>query len=221
MNTIFVSSTFRDMNGERDVIRQKVVPLVNVTAMKYGESIWCKDLRWGIDTTDLSEKEANTKVLGVCLDEIDRSNPPFVILLGERYGWIPGRAQIRSEAERKRMELKDLEISVTALEIEYGVFSRKYTPLVYFRETSGRVPKEMKAEELAHRIKLEALKARLRKLCGDGLMLQVLALRIWIPLRISLPKISATSWSRSGRGFPACLPARKRSRSSRGISRRK
>ena len=167
MNTIFVSSTFRDMNGERDVIRQKVVPLLNVTAMKYGESIWCKDLRWGIDTTDLSEKEANTKVLGVCLDEIDRSNPPFVILLGERYGWIPGRAQIRSEAERKRMELKDLEISVTALEIEYGVFSRKYTPLVYFRETSGRVPKEMKAEELAHRIKLEALKARLRKLCGD------------------------------------------------------
>ena len=98
MNTIFVSSTFRDMNGERDVIRQKVVPLVNVTAMKYGESIWCKDLRWGIDTTDLSEKEANTKVLGVCLDEIDRSNPPFVILLGERYGLIPGRAQIRSEA---------------------------------------------------------------------------------------------------------------------------
>ncbi|MDO5106752.1 MAG: DUF4062 domain-containing protein, partial [Coriobacteriaceae bacterium] len=167
MNTIFVSSTFRDMNGERDIIQRRVVPSVNTVAAQYGESIWCKDLRWGIDTSNLSESTGSAKVLDVCLEEIDRSNPPFVILLGDRYGWIPKPAQIRSQANLKKMHLDDLEISVTALEIEYGAFCRQYTPIVYFREAVGDVPGDCLAEDEEHRAKLEALKARLRALCGD------------------------------------------------------
>ena len=167
MNTIFVSSTFRDMNAERDAIMQKVVPLVDTVAEQYGENVWCKDLRWGINTTDLAEDEANTKVLSVCLDEIDRSRPPFVILLGERYGWIPDPSLISSQARRKNMHLGDLEISVTALEIEYGAFCRNYTPIVYFREAEGAVPRDFRAEDEEHRAKLDQLKARLRAICGD------------------------------------------------------
>ncbi len=167
MQTLFVSSTFRDMNAERDIIQQRVVPAVNTAAAPYGESIWCKDLRWGVDTTDLSESAANTRVLNVCLGEIDRSRPPFVILLGERYGWIPDRGLIRSQAARRKMQLEDYQISVTAFEIEYGAFCRRFTPLVYFREAVGTVPPECRAEDAEHRAKLNKLKARLRSLCGD------------------------------------------------------
>ena len=169
MNTIFVSSTFRDMYGERDIIQQKVVPAVNIVAEQYGESIWCKDLRWGVDTTDLPARESSMKVLNVCLDEIDRSNPPFIILIGERYGWMPGNALIREQSQRKNMQLEELEISVTALEIEYGVFCRNYTPVVYFREAEGSVPPEFRVEDEVHRKKLEVLKGRLRRLCGEEL----------------------------------------------------
>ncbi len=169
MDTIFVSSTFRDMNAERDVIRQRVVPAVNAAAAKYGESVWCTDLRWGVDTSGLGERESDEKVLRVCLDEIDRSSPPFVILLGDRYGWIPDPARIGAQADRRQLHLRSTEISVTALEIEYGAFLRRYTPIVYFREAVGAVPGEYRSEDAAHRAGLEALKARLRRLCGDSL----------------------------------------------------
>ena len=39
MNTIFVSSTFRDMDLERDVIQQQVHPRLNKIAWQYGQSI--------------------------------------------------------------------------------------------------------------------------------------------------------------------------------------
>ena len=37
----------------------------------------------------METNEGSKKVLEVCLDEIDRCQPPMVVLLGYRYGWIP------------------------------------------------------------------------------------------------------------------------------------
>ena len=39
MKSIFVSSTFRDMNLERDIIHSKVEPKLNDIARKYGETV--------------------------------------------------------------------------------------------------------------------------------------------------------------------------------------
>lgn len=47
MNSIFVSSTFRDMQFERDALRDISVPIINETAAKYGERVSFCDLRWG------------------------------------------------------------------------------------------------------------------------------------------------------------------------------
>ncbi len=82
---VFVSSTFRDMQAERDELVKRVFPelrkLCEMRGVTWGEV----DLRWGV--TD--EQKAEGRVLPICLQEIERCRPYFIGLLGERYGWVP------------------------------------------------------------------------------------------------------------------------------------
>ena len=175
MKTVFVSSTFKDMQYERDAIREITAPILNDEARKHGDEFDFCDLRWGIDTsgtdTTKSEKieESNLKVLNVCLDEIDRCKPPMIVILGYRYGWMPENGDlIRIAAEQKKLQIKDLEKSVTALEVEYGSLSDKtkfQNTLFYFREIDGKLPSsEFRGEDRKHTAKINALKRRIRKL---------------------------------------------------------
>ena len=87
MKHIFISSTFRDMQAERDLVQERVLPELKEKARKYGENVGVIDLRWGVDTSELETEEGSRKVLSVCLDEIERSHPYMLIFVGERYGW--------------------------------------------------------------------------------------------------------------------------------------
>lgn len=89
MNSIFVSSTFRDMHFERDVLGRTVSARLNRRLAEHNQSVRLLDLRWGVDTSELSEEEATERVLRVCFDTIDTCRPYIVILLGDRYGYIP------------------------------------------------------------------------------------------------------------------------------------
>jgi len=137
--SIFVSSTFRDMQAERDALRDFVLPRVNEFAAKYGRAVEVIDLRWGVDTAAVSEAEQNHKVLRTCLDEIERSRPFFLGLIGDRYGWTPPKADMEAALKiaPTQMALDDLDKSVTALEIEYGALRSINPPvcLFYFRKT--------------------------------------------------------------------------------------
>ena len=171
MKTVFVSSTFRDFQWERDALHDQVLPFLNQEARAYGQSVSFCDLRWGVDTSSqTSEEESSAKVLSVCMNEIDRARPYMLVLLGERYGFMPGQTAIAREGRRKAMTLQDLEISVTALEVEYGALrdqeSLRHT-WFYFRELTGDIPADYLPESEAHRRKLEELKARVRRLAGD------------------------------------------------------
>ncbi len=169
MKTIFVSSTFRDMQLERDALQQLSLPAINALAKTYGEKVAMCDLRWGVNTSGLSEEESTAKVLNHCLDAIDRCEPIMIILLGERYGWIPGTDAIRSASDRKQLQLEDYEISVTALEIEYGAFFRSAKTLVYFREADDAWEGSLTDEDDTHREKLAALKDKLAGLCHNNI----------------------------------------------------
>ncbi len=163
MKTFFVSSTFKDMNYERDAIREITLPKLNAIAKKYGQSVSFCDLRWGIDTSQMSEEEGSKKVLQVCLDEIDRCRPPLVIIIGERYGWIPPKNLVKSIADYKRLLIDDYEKSVTALEIEYGALCDARSgenTLVYIREMDNP-PEDYLSEGEEHFRKLNELKSRL------------------------------------------------------------
>jgi hypothetical protein len=133
---IFVSSTFKDMQLERDLLRDRVLPALNQFTEQYGLTVELVDLRWGVNTADMSEEESSYKVLRTCLDEIDRSRPIFVGFLGNRYGWVPKARDVASVTQSKQYPLDDLDKSVTALEIEYGALRSVATPrcLFYFRE---------------------------------------------------------------------------------------
>lgn len=170
-NSVFVSSTFRDMHFERDVIHEKVQPALSVLADQYGETISFCDLRWGVNTEDLDSEDGAKKVLIVCLDEIEKCEPYMLIMLGERYGWIPSEQTIKNALEsRPDFALEELENSVTALEIEFGALSKttdKDKIFVYFREMEQMPSDDYKSEDEHHAKKLAKLKERVRRLAPD------------------------------------------------------
>lgn len=134
---IFVSSTFADMQSERDIIREKIAPEVEDRLRSYGLNAEFIDLRWGIDTKGASEEEASAKIMRSCFDEIKRTEPYFVVLLGERYGWVPPYDEIYPALEVEGLEnapeFKDK--SVTEIEIAFAreYYSRKDKCIFYFR----------------------------------------------------------------------------------------
>lgn len=122
MQSFFVSSTFKDMQGERDTLHRSVIPRLREQAAQNGENIQFVDLRWGISTGDLDSSESTSKILSVCLQEVKNCKPYMIVLLGQRYGWIPPVEQIRDAGMQMEFDPEDLEISVTELEIRFGMY---------------------------------------------------------------------------------------------------
>ena len=88
---VFISSTFRDMNAERDYLRDWVFPKLEERLRERFHHLEPIDLRWGVETKSVEEQHAKELlVLKVCLDEIKRSRPFLIVLVGDRYGWPPG-----------------------------------------------------------------------------------------------------------------------------------
>lgn len=152
---IFISSTFKDMNTERDILKQRVIPRINEQLKDYCVELYPIDLRFGINTSNLSVEDASRKVLSECAMCIDQARPFFIGLIGGRYGWIPSEKEWRkfmtSLSEQDRLTMKDTSgMSVTELEIEYGALTRKsleYSHTLFFmRDDSSykHIPDEYK-----------------------------------------------------------------------------
>ena len=82
---VFVSSTFLDMQRERDILVRQTFPALRARFRVRGVELLDVDLRWGI-TQEQAESGAT---LSICLSEIDRCRPNFIGVIGERYGWAP------------------------------------------------------------------------------------------------------------------------------------
>jgi len=164
MLSIFVSSTFSDMQAERDVIRQRVLPRLQRFAAKYGESIRIVDLRWGINTTAMSEKQATEKIMDVCFEQIDKCNGRMLCLLGNRYGWIP-KYDFHEINNRYGLNLAS-NVSATELEIQYGILQRRRTQkaIVLIRDEIKSLPDNLKENYLDDNPRLNQLK---RSLCDS------------------------------------------------------
>jgi preprotein translocase subunit SecA/nephrocystin-3 len=65
---VFISSTFRDMQEERDILIKKIFPQLRKLCEERSVTWTEVDLRWGITT----EQAAEGKVLPLCLAEIRR-----------------------------------------------------------------------------------------------------------------------------------------------------
>lgn len=115
---IFISSTFSDMQAERDRLVNAVFPLLRRKAAERDVALTIVDLRWGIT----AEESENGRVIPVCLDEIDRSRPFFIGLIGDRYGWVPDAAEIPDDCREAIADDVAQHRSITEMEFRYGVF---------------------------------------------------------------------------------------------------
>lgn len=169
MKSFFISSTFKDMQAERDVLHQEVFPALRRRLKEYGEDVQELDLRWGVDTSRMSEEDSGKHVIESCIDAIDRCKPYMVVLVGERYGWIPDRALIEQSHDARLEMWCQEEISITQMEILYGAMKEENLKqcIFCFRDSSfnATVPEEYRAlyevESEKHRTKLEALKEKI------------------------------------------------------------
>ena len=82
---VFISSTFHDMDAEREALGKVIFPVLCRFCRGREVEFVEVDLRWGV-TEDQSQRG---ETLAVCLAEIERCRP-FIGLLGERYSWEPG-----------------------------------------------------------------------------------------------------------------------------------
>lgn len=84
---VFLSSTFRDMQAEREALIKLVFPGLRRMCRRRGVDLVEVDLRWGITEAQAERGE----VLPLCIREIDRCVPYFIGILGARYGSVPER----------------------------------------------------------------------------------------------------------------------------------
>jgi len=136
--SIFISSTFADMQAERDHLKNIVLPKIKEELRKKRIKLEIVDLRWGLDTTSIEqEDEREVTVLKVCLDEIKRCKPFFICLMGDRYGWIPPEKRMDDATIGMDHISHHKGKSVTALEIEFGVLASQeqlVRSVFYFRD---------------------------------------------------------------------------------------
>ncbi len=164
---VFLSSTFRDMNVERDYLNKIIFPQIRNYCDKRFLQFHPIDLRWGIT----EEASRNGLVLSTCMEEVDNSRPFFIGILGSRYGWQPtikelGNLRASVQKEKSWLEQKVSDgASITEMEIEYGVLRNMDIPHASFliRGENISIPndfREKKGSE-AERL-LEKLKSRIR-----------------------------------------------------------
>jgi tetratricopeptide (TPR) repeat protein len=137
---VFISSTFADMQAERDYLRTRVFPELEERLAARRHNLEWVDLRLGVATASQRDEHVRElHVLKVCLDEVRRCRPFLIVLLGDRYGWVPPEERIKAAAEEAR-EGFSADVagrSVTDLEIEFGVLSdpdQQPRSFFYFRE---------------------------------------------------------------------------------------
>ncbi|CAG5136130.1 unnamed protein product [Candidula unifasciata] len=128
---VFVSSTFTDFFNEREVLVKKVFPELKEWCQERGQKLIECDLRWGIPT-DTSSSDT----ILVCLDEIEKccevnkGQPFFINLVGERYGWIPSVEETPDEAREKYGWIEGS--SITFMEVLQGAYRDKNPNAAFF-----------------------------------------------------------------------------------------
>jgi len=152
---VFVSSTFSDMQSERDAL-VKTFNYLRTEASKRGVSVTMIDLRWGIT----EEESAQGKVIDICLKEINKARPFFIGIVGDKYGSVPPK-KIAELVELKDYPGVASEIlqgkSYTEIEMQYGVLDNPNRMDAFF------YIKKTKEVDAGDQKKLDALKEIIRK----------------------------------------------------------
>ena len=166
---VFISSTFKDMKTERELLVKQVFPELRRLCADRFVTFTEVDLRWGIT----EEQVAEGQVLPICLEEIHLCRPYFIGLLGERYGWIP--ESVTPDIIEREPWLQEHvwdRTSVTELEIIHGVLNNPEMAehaFFFFRDPAyiNYVPEKNRTDYISENTgdieKLRQLKEKIRR----------------------------------------------------------
>ncbi|KAA3681295.1 telomerase protein component 1 [Paragonimus westermani] len=134
---VFISSTFRDMHAERDLICGTILPSVRTyAARELRVHVNEVDLRWGVPEPVTRSPLA----LQMCLEQVADTDI-LVLLVGNRYGWVPKRGQINSLPAPVLNHLNKFYISgMSVTEMEYHTVKQAILRRVpaHLRRSSSR-----------------------------------------------------------------------------------
>ena len=151
---IFISSTFQDMQEEREILLKKTFLELKKIAKKRDVEITEIDLRTGIT----KEQEQSGQIIKICLDEIERcSDSPifFLGMLGNRYGWDEWYSHTNEETLENPYYswIKEhIGKSVTELEIISAIERGKSNNRAFFYLKEEKLDDDKKLIELKNRL---------------------------------------------------------------------
>ncbi len=106
---LFISSTFNDLKEERNILQNEVFPVVRDFCRTYGYNFEPIDLRWGVT----NEAGLDHQAIDICINEVKKlfnyPRPNFLVILADRYGWIPVPNKVESTYFTKLNERIDQE----------------------------------------------------------------------------------------------------------------
>lgn len=164
---VFLSSTFRDMRAERDVLATETFPLLKRRFRARGVELQEVDLRWGVNEGDAT--------LDVCLQAVRRSNW-FVGLIGQRYGTtLDDEATVEQLGPEYPAVANGLGRSLTEIEILEGVLlsAKSDKKTLFFERDQKWLDRLSPSERVKYedqepdpRARLTDLKTRVRERVG-------------------------------------------------------
>ncbi|XP_053293523.1 telomerase protein component 1 isoform X3 [Pleuronectes platessa] len=107
---VFISSTFRDMHAERDILVWSVFPELRRRAASHCLYLQEVELRWGVT------EEESCRATELCLSEVCRSQM-MVGVLGERYGLVPPKPVLPDLPQHSWLASAPEGLSITEMEI--------------------------------------------------------------------------------------------------------
>jgi hypothetical protein len=164
---VFLSSTFRDMRAEREVLATDTFPSLKRKFRARGVEVQEVDLRWGVNEGDAT--------LDVCLQAVKRCNW-FVGLIGQRYGTTledeatvaqlgPDFPAVREGLGRSLTELEILEGVLLNTEDDKQTLFFERDPAWLDTLNSSERP-EYEDQDADAQTKLAELKTRIRERVG-------------------------------------------------------
>jgi hypothetical protein len=138
----------RHAGGAR-LLRTRVFPELEERLRARRHNLEWVDLRVGVATaSERDERVRELYVLKVCLDEVQRCRPYLIVLLGDRYGWVPPEERVKAAAEEAGIAAV-IGRSVTDMKIDFGMLSdpeQQPRSFFYFR---GPLPYTQMPKEIA------------------------------------------------------------------------
>lgn len=163
---VFLSSTFQDMQPERDYLVKHTFPAIKAIAEKRHVEFSVVDLRWGVTETEAREG----KTIEICLNAIDDTRPYFIGLIGDRYGWCPAVKDIKNNKRLLTLYpwVEDCireKLSITEMEVRYGAFLDASNILSHFYIKNSQ---NRSNESSAKKMRLSALRKMVENKAKEG-----------------------------------------------------